>query len=205
MHGFLRSEPPAVLTDPHPDTQKPRWETVGDDYAQRRSEKPGHQFRWPSVDGKRLNKHLVPLLDILTDAHCAYCDNYPLRDHEDSIDHFLPKSNPAFYTLVCQWENLYLSCGSCQKSKREQYVPALLRPDEFHYSFSRFFVYNYRTHQILANPGATADEQNRATITIAVFGLNNTGHCIARRHAVERYEKTMDPDLSDFSYRFMLA
>ncbi len=204
MRKFTRSEAPAILTALVPPTQQPRWEVFGDRYNQNRQANPGHAFQWPQVDNLPLNQHLLPVLRDLTDGHCAYCDLYPLRKPEESIDHFLPKSNPQFYTLVCQWENLYLSCPTCQ-SKGDQYNADLLRPDEVTFTFSRYFIYNYQSHEIEVNPLATPNDQRRADVTTRLFRLNDTGHCSARRIALERWMKR-DPDyvLADYNYRYML-
>ncbi|MBO0934027.1 hypothetical protein [Fibrella aquatilis] len=147
----------------------------------------------------------MPALRALTDGHCAYCDLYPLRKPEESIDHFLPKSNPQFYANVCQWENLYLSCPTCQ-SKGEQYDADLLRPDDVAFTFSRYFIYNYQSHEIEVNPLATLDNQRRADVTRRLFNLNDKGHCAARRIALERWEKR-DPDyiIDDYNYRYLLS
>ena len=205
MRKFIRSVTPDVLLEPVGSNQQPRWQVYGDRYTKNRVANPGHQFQWPDIAGKPLNQHLLPDLRALTDGHCAYCDQYPLRKAEESIDHFLPKSDPAFYGLVCQWENLYLSCISCQ-SWSNQYVPALLRPDETGFSFGRYFVYDFFNHRIAINELATAADQHRAETTIRLFKLNEDGNPGARRIALDRWSKT-DPDervIDDFNFRYLL-
>ena len=115
MKGFIRSTAPTVLTEVDLVTGKTFWELQGEKYTKKRSEtNHRHTFQWPSVLGKRLNQHLIADLIALTDGYCAYCDMYPLGRSDETIDHFLPKSVPAFYPFVCQWENLYIACSDCQ-------------------------------------------------------------------------------------------
>ena len=205
MRKFIRSVTPDILLEPVGPNQQPRWQLYGERYRQNRATNAGHQFQWPDINGKPLNQHLLPNLRTLTDSHCAYCDQYPLRKAEESIDHFLPKSDPKFYGLVCQWENLYLSCVSCQ-SRSSEYLPALLRPDETTFSFERYFVYDFFRHHITINEQASPADQHRAETTIRLFKLNDDGNPGARRIALDRWLRTNPAErvVDDFNFRYLL-
>ncbi len=200
MRKFLRTEVPDFLES--------KWENWGTTYIKNRERNSGFAFQWPTVDGQTINKIILPLLLEMTNGHCSFCDRYPIGSKEISIDHFKPKSNPDFYSLVCQWENLYHCCPNCQSFKKEQYNDNLLRPDGVDYSFEKYFIYSYNSHTIEPHPALEETEKLKASTTIAIFGLNDTGHTTARRHNLERYEgqKLLNEEIviSDFPYRFIL-
>ncbi len=203
MRKFTRSDTPYVLLEPDAKTGKARWQIYGERYAQHRATHPSFEFQWPQISSKKLNQHLLPHLMAMTDDHCSYCDGFPLKRGDDTIDHFHPKTNPAFYLDVCKWENLYISCKHCQDSKGSQFEEALLRPDEIEFHFNRYFVYDYIEHTISPNPLASEDEQYRAQKTIEIFDLKHKSLCVSRRHAYQRYVSDTDPVLSDYNFRFM--
>lgn len=197
MNRFTRTACPTTLSE--------KWEEWGNRYIRNREQNPGFSFEWPEVQGKPLNQHLLPELLAMTQQHCSYCDGYPLRYADRTIDHFRPKSNPAFYGEVCKWENLYVSCIHCQKAKMEQYHRGLLRPDAEDYNFNRYFEYNYTDHTIQSNPLASLTDQERAEVTIEVFRLNEPGLAASRSIEYERFFIT-DRGLpwETYSFRFIL-
>ena len=195
MRKFTRFEAPKIIKD--------NWESIGENYANKRNANPAYRFSWPQIKSKKLNQIALPILTAQTDNHCSYCDKFPLHNGDYSIDHFMPKSNPLFYDMVCKWENLYLACKHCQDSKRTDFDELLLRPDDIEFSFNRYFIYNYATHIIDPNPSASDYDKKRAAITIRTFDFNYFGMKTSRRHAFERYSKSTDPEVNDFNYRFM--
>jgi len=200
MRKFIRSDSPEFL--------RSKWKIWGRNYKNNRKKNSSFSFQWPTHEGEKINTLLEPLLARLTDDHCSFCDNFPIRSREDSIDHFKPKSRPAYYELVCQWENLYYCCQNCQQSKREQHNEFLLRPDTESFSFDLYFIYSYSSHEIKPNPTLSGNEKRKAKTTIDVFGLNDRGHIAARRISLERYEgkKKLNEDIeiNDFPYRFTI-
>lgn len=200
MRKFLRGNSPNFLTS--------KWEAWGKSYKNNRKKNPGFSFQWPTYQGQKINILLEPLLAGLTDDHCSFCDNFPIRSKEDSVDHFKPKSRSAYYEIVCHWENLYYCCQNCQQYKREQYNQFLLRPDDVNYSFDRYFVYSFLSHELIPNPALSESEKRKAKTTIDIFGLNDTGHIAARRISLERYDgkKNLGEEIvtNDFPYRFTL-
>jgi uncharacterized protein (TIGR02646 family) len=200
MRKFLRGDSPAFLIS--------KWKAWGKSYTNNRNKNTGFSFQWPTHQGHKINTLLEPLLAVLTDNHCSFCDNFPIRSKEDSIDHFKPKSRPAYYNIVCQWENLYYCCQNCQQYKKEQYNQYLLRPDAQDFSFDNYFIYSFNTHELLPSPALSANERRKAQTTIDIFGLNDQGHIAARRISLERYEGKINLGevvvVSDFPYRFTI-
>ena len=200
MRPFIRIASPLLLTQ--------NWRRWGERYRQNRERRAGFIFQWPMQAGVRINHAIGDLLAEQTQSHCSYCDNFPLRTRESSIDHFKPKSIPSFYGIVCKWENLYFSCGNCQMVRGERYHTFLLRPDSATYSFERYFIYSFASHRIDVNPNLSRNNRRRAKITLEYFGLNDPGHIAARRISFERYEGKTSAgeavEVDDFPYRFMI-
>lgn len=198
MRKFTRGESPDFL--------KSKWKVWGNSYTTNRRNNPSFSFQWATYQGDKVNRLLEPLLAALTDDHCSYCDNFPIRSKEDSIDHFKPKSRPAYYGLVYKWENLYYCCQNCQQYKREQFNQYLLRPDSEDFSFDKYFIYSYASHKLEPHPALSVAEKRKAETTIEIFGLNDKGHIAARRISLERFEakKNLGEEIvvSDFPYRF---
>lgn len=200
MRKFTRGNCPEFLIT--------RWKDWGERYKNNREKNAGFPFQWPTYEGEKINTILEPFLKAQTNDHCSFCDNFPIRSKEDSIDHFKPKSIPAYYEFVCQWENLYYCCQNCQQYKLQQYNESLLRPDDINFSFNEYFIYSYNSHKIDPNPRLSEDERVKAKITIDVFGLNDGGHIAARRISLERYigkrNQEENIDVNDFPYRFII-
>ncbi len=195
MRRFTRLGSPQLITD--------HWEEIGAQYTTRRADDPNYSFSWPQRKNQRINQVALPVLSQQTNDHCSYCDTFPLHRGSNTIDHFKPKTNPLYYSLVCQWENLYLTCTHCQDSKGVVYNDLLLRPDDSNFSFSHYFIYNYAEHKIEPNPSASDTDQARAKFTIDTFDFNYPSVKTSRRHAFERYQMANHPDINDFNYRFM--
>lgn len=200
MRKFIRNDSPDFLKD--------NWRKWGERYINNRQGNSSFSFHWPTYKGKRINSIIEPFLAMQTEGHCSFCDNYPIRSKEDSIDHFKPKSISEYYEFVCQWENLYYCCHNCQQSKLEQYNQLLLRPDAEDFSFESYFIYSYNTHKIDPNPALSENDIRKAKTTIDIFGLNDIGHIAARRISLERYvskkKDNEDIEINDFPYRFTI-
>ncbi|MEO6038017.1 MAG: HNH endonuclease [Saprospiraceae bacterium] len=165
---------------------------------------PGAVFQWYIHEGQRVNQKIGPILSLQTQDHCSYCDAFPMGLADNTIDHFCPKGNPAFYNLAYTWENLFWACADCQKAKGEQFEDVLIRPDSPTYNFRHFFIYNFNTHEIDPNPNSTPEDQLRAKATISIFKLREPSRVAARRMAWERwYSPLAIRDLDDFPFRFI--
>jgi uncharacterized protein (TIGR02646 family) len=199
MRRFTKGDCPVLIEN--------NWLEWGQRYAANRETNNSFQFQWPTVEGTRINQTIEPVLANDTQNHCSYCDNFPIREQEDSIDHFKPKTVPAFYELVCHWNNLYYCCHNCQMSRGNQYDDLLLRPDSDDYSFTRYFTYNYSNHTINVNPQASDIDKARAVYTLDKFGFNSGKSDDSRRISYERYILALNagntPILTDYSFRFI--
>ncbi len=200
MRRYTREASPDFLTT--------RWEQWGERYKNNRIRSYGFVFKWPTFQGKKINTLLEPALSNQTDGHCSFCDTYPDRGKEYSIDHFKPKSNPEYYNIVCQWENLYICCHNCQRSKVEQFNENILRPDSEEYSFEDYYIYNYSTHEIDIRPDISDSKKIKALATREIFGFNHGENPKAREISFDRYRGKISLgetiEINDFPYRYAI-
>ncbi|MBL8207461.1 MAG: TIGR02646 family protein [Blastocatellia bacterium] len=178
------------------------WEAWGKEYQQKRQEKPRYQFKWKIYKKVAVNHLLIPLLREMTADHCSFCDASPMISRlKETIEHFQPKS--LYPLLVYQWANLFLCCYKCQGAKGEQFKHTLLKPDEMDYQFHLHFVVNFETGELSANPDNSPENQQRVKDTIALYNLNDPERLNDRICEFRKYTKISDPNVADFSYRFM--
>ena len=50
---------------------------------------------------------------------CAYCESAITHIDYGHIEHFKPKSKPAYYELAVDWDNLLLACGRCNGAENK--------------------------------------------------------------------------------------
>lgn len=62
---------------------------------------------------KYRHKQIKSALVEMFRGKCAYCESKILHVDYAHIEHFRPKANAAFWGLVFEWENLFLSCAVC--------------------------------------------------------------------------------------------
>lgn len=201
---------------PAPDTLAAHGETWSQDYARRRQDDQAYKFQWRQHQEQRVNHTILPHLRSMTQAHCAYCDGYPLDDTAfETIDHFLPKHRYPF--LVYAWENLYLACPMCQEKKEARfdtridpatYQEALVRPDDPEYRFERYFHFDYKEGTIEVNPRASAADRERAAYTIRCLGFNEGSRPLMRKRQLRDFSRLspeeQEQELQIYPYRFLL-
>lgn len=176
-----------------------RW---GERYEQRLTRNPKSPFSWPQHGKQKINHLLLPLLRRMTDDHCTFCDVYQMvAEIRETIEHFKPKSK--YPREAFQWGNLFLCCDKCQGAKLEAFDTDLLKPDEAEYDFARYFIYKFASGELQPNPTASLLDQQRATVTIKLYGLNDGERPRARKRVFESYCQSANHDLALFSYRFM--
>lgn len=193
MFPFTRSECPAWLVD--------CWENMGIRFRDAKTRNPAYQFHWY----KKFNQpESLRLLLEMTNYHCAFCDGGFLgAESRKTIEHFRPKS--LYQTLAFQWENLYPCCDQCQSAKGERFDEQLLVGDLPDYYFERYFCLDYVSGALLPNPLASEEDQQRAAVTLRIYGLNLYERKRARIFQRRLYEcRTADMELDDFSYRYFL-
>ncbi len=154
---------------------------------------------------KEKREEVVDTLSDMTKEHCSFCDAFPMgKMLEDTIEHFRPKAK--FPELAYEWENLFLACRKCQKAKRDKFDEKLLRPDKNSYSFDRYFDIETDTGKLKPNINASKEDQERAELTIKLYGLNDSRR-LARKMVSKYYaivKKHSHVDIDEWAYRFYI-
>lgn len=191
MRKMDRPQQPECL-----ETNATKWT---DAFVTARQQNSKHCFNWPQPG---CYQSIRKRLSEMTQAHCAFCDGEIGIQSRETVEHFRPKSR--FQSLAYQWDNLFPCCDMCQSQKREQFDDGLLKPDETDYAFMRYFVVNFKTGEIEPSPHADEPLQNRAKITIQIYGLNLPARSSARIREWEHFCRDPEPKLDDYNYRFFL-
>lgn len=198
MMKFLRPPQPAFLRE--------HYKVWGREHKAKRDGDPTASFQWKSYLGQRVNQLLLSAFGD-HGKHCAFCDGYPLGTFaRQTVEHFRPVSR--YPRLAYVWHNLFVCCDRCQGSKHDQFDKKLLKPDADDYAFERYFLVNYKTGELAINPTASEKDQQRAQLTIELYGLNDHGRPQSRLLEYRKYRAlivTGDYQLDDFSYRFFLV
>lgn len=139
------------------------------------------------VGQPRYRQQLSLLLDC-TNAHCSYCDNYPMgkRIIKPEIDHFKPKSK--YPKIAYKWNNLFAVCRYCQE-RLDNFDPLLLKPDETDYSFKTYFEFDFNDYEIKPNRNASMSEKSRAMYTIRILKLNGDDKYKGTKEDVRLFRK----------------
>lgn len=191
MRRFVRTDAPEVLKE-HGQRWTEQWVTL-------KSRNASAQFNWYQHDRCTVRDLILDDLRSMTNGHCAFCDRFTVEP--ESVEHFRPKSDTRFLHLAYEWSNLYFCCGGCQNYKREQWDDALLHADAADFEFFRYFNFDFETGQIFPNPTASAGDQQRAEVTIRIYGLDAPERRRFRKLERRQFERTLDPNINDFGYR----
>lgn len=180
----------------------PKWT---DNYVRRRGRNPSARHYWPALpknvrlkNKERLNHRLLPLLNMMSDHCCSFCDVRPVQGI--AIEHHKPKS--VFDKDAFRWDNLFLCCPDCNGRKLERYHPLLLKPDVEGYSFERYFIWEFESGKLKVNPLASKEDQKAARLTICFYNLNSrrlTNHRRGQRRIWINTDEAKR-DIADFSY-----
>lgn len=174
-------------------------------WVELRSKNPSANFSWYTVKGKTAREWALPALFEMNQGHCCFCDNFPLDDGDKPVEHFRPKSNPAYYNLAFTWSNLYFCCSTCNDNKNDFFSEQLLAPDELGFDEHRFFLFDFTNGGILVNPAATKEDQDRALTTIKTFGLDTPSKRRIRKYEIAKWENENDPSMiDDYAFRSFL-
>ena len=142
-------------------------------------------------------------LFVITKNHCCFCDLHPLKASGASVEHFRPKS--IFPLVSYVWGNLFYCCTNCQKKGNKFPLDfRLLKPDQPSYSFNFYFIFNFSTGVIKPNPARTFEDQMRADKNIGLYGLNKYGRPEARISEHRKFSDAVNPNIENYSYRFIL-
>lgn len=171
-------------------------------WASLRARNPSASFTWYKVEGKSAREWILPTLREMNDAHCSFCDAFPLEaTTNEPIEHFKPKSNPRFHNEAFSWTNLYYSCVFCQSQKGEHWNDLLLAPDSAEYHFHHYFIFDFTTGGIAPNPTASIVMQERARITIEMYGLDLDPRRRMRREEARKWSRSTDQEIEKWAYR----
>ncbi len=180
--------------DEHAEKWKDQWLNL-------RKQNPGG-FTWYSIGKSTAREWALPILNAMTQGHCSFCDAFPLEDRSKiPVEHFRPKSREEFAHLAFEWTNLCYCCGYCQSEKHDQWEEGLIRPDESDYSFQRYFVFDFTNGGIFPNPKSSDADQERANITIRLFGLDTGTRRQYRMLECDKFADATHPEINDWAYR----
>ena len=158
-------------------------------------------FTWYTIDGRTARDWALPVLKSMSQGHCSFCDAFPLEDRAKiPVEHLRPKSHDDFAHLALEWTNLYYCCGYCQSEKHDQWEDDLIAPDELDYSFQRYFAFDYTNGCIWPNPTASTADQERARVTIRLFGLDSVARCQHRMLEFRKFSDAVSPEINDWAY-----
>jgi uncharacterized protein (TIGR02646 family) len=198
MRKFERAGEPAICIE-HSASWNAQWVSL-------RNANPKATFNWYTINGRSAREHLLPALQAQSDGHCSFCDAFPVAGvSSESVEHFRPKSK--FPERAYTWTNLYYCCDACQKAKREEWDEALLHADAQDYSFSRYFEFDFTTGGIKPNSLASEADQQRAAITVKIYGLDSPARRRNRLREAEVYAKCQTGEISQqlWAYRDYLG
>ena len=187
-----------------PDFLQKNWRKWTKQYISSKNKNPKVVFSWYQFQNKPVNQHLKQPLKDLTKNHCSFCDGFPMgKMSRNTIEHFRPKSK--YPELSYCWTNLFIACDICQE-KNDNFDKLLLKPDALDYEFSKYFIFDFLNGEIKPNPKTSKIAQERAKITIDIYGLNNDDKPIFRKEEYEDNEADFlnnQLNIDKVSYRFM--
>ena len=181
---------------------------------------PTARFSWPKYNKIGVDQILIEHLRIMSKCHCAFCDKYMGAADSDSIEHFWPKK--IYPQFAFSWENLFLSCGGCQKKPKgwkkfhnnwikTKKSPLILKPDMCNFSFQRYFFFDTSSGKIKVNLWNDSKmEQEQAKITIFYYKFNGFKRPHQRQVEFQKYSDVKQSNslkvgcsIDELSYRFM--
>lgn len=199
MRKFTRKPCPSVLLEPFSKKNtKPRWMIYGERYEKQTNRT---YYNYPQINNEKLNHLIFPTLVAQTDAHCSYCDGFPLMSADETIDHFKPKSK--YPNDVCNWENLYVACAHCQKVKGDKFDDLLIRPDELSYDFNAYYFYDLTEHKIKILPNLPSEKSKRAEVTCQILAFNHKSMIESRRQSFDGFIDKTDYPRELLKHRFI--
>jgi uncharacterized protein (TIGR02646 family) len=195
MRAFTRNPAPQWFLD-----NCTRWSSR---YAQkRRDASKKDDFQWATYNKQKVNKRIEPILQAMTQNHCAFCDGYPIGALGAQIEHFEPVSLCPEKSY--EWDNLFYSCTNCNNHKKDRFDANLLKPDASTYSFLSYFIFDFSTGFIKPNPRKAQESQDSAMKTIDLYGLNAFGRPEARLEEILKFRNITYTSLDIYPYRFIL-
>ena len=72
-----------------------------------------------NAQGKYRHDEIKQALVEMFHGKCAYCESHITHIDYGHIEHFKPKSSPAYFELAVEWNNLLLACGRCNGAENK--------------------------------------------------------------------------------------
>lgn len=168
-------------------------------------------FQWGThtIAGTRHRLYDLLINDLcnITENHCFYCDRKQVVKGgvRPTIDHFYPKTKLPIQAYT--WNNLFLSCDTCQGYKRDLfYRNILLKFDTIEYNFDDYFMLDFVTGKVLTRPDISWEHRRKARLTLTILGVNKDGRETMRLEEIEAYSIS-DPlhrVIDRFSFRYFI-
>lgn len=190
---------------PEPDVLKNNAATWNQEWVAKLAKTPGASFSWHQREGISVRDRFLPLLREMNQGHCSFCDGYPMEgSSKEPVEHFKPKNGDGFPEEAFTWGNLYYACEYCQSSKLQDWDDKLLRPDSNDYSCARYFDFDSTNGVMRANPAAEAPDQDRASTTIRLYGLDDPVRQRRRREELRKWQRSTEKEIDLWPYRDFL-
>ena len=81
--------------------------------------------RYSKVEDKYKNRYkkadVLNALRKMYKSRCCYCESIFSATSFENIEHLKPKSNPSFYNLTFDWDNLHYCCTVCNINKKAKW------------------------------------------------------------------------------------
>ena len=76
---------------------------------------------WTKIRKRKKMKYYAMVLFSVFNRKCAYCESKMAHVSPAHIEHYRPKSDERFVTLMFDWNNLFISCPACNTSKGNKF------------------------------------------------------------------------------------
>ncbi|MCW3465889.1 AAA family ATPase [Chitinophaga nivalis] len=165
---------------------------------------------------------LIPIKPDLAAAFhhkCAYCEQRLYQPHQGEIDYFRPRSGVAgnkeylkdhYWWLAYNWDNLYLSCSTCNRVKGNQF-PLSEEASRAPIGDTSFGLWNEATllidpcrehpeeHLTFRNTGEIVALSTKGLATIQLLALDREELNEKRKQEIDIFLQTLDNVLRDQS------
>lgn len=118
-------------------------------------------------------------------SRCCYCESIFNASSYENIEHLKPKSNPCFYHLTYDWDNLHYCCTICNVKKKAKWDVTNPILDPTKDDVEKLLIFNNATAEFEALGGNL-----RAETTINHTEMNRSALVKARKDIFVRVIKT---------------
>ena len=139
--------------------------------------------KYSKVEDKYKNRYkkadVLNALRKMYKSRCCYCESIFSATSFENIEHLKPKSNPSFYHLTFDWDNLHYCCTVCNINKKAKwdFTNPILDPTKD--DVERLLIFNDATAEFEALSG-----NPRAKTTINHTDMNRFALVKARKDII---------------------